>query len=304
MATIRRIVKYGGNTYAACGNKIRKYDTNQGAFIDVHTLPDAGDITDMLFLPDGRCVSTMNGNIYYNAVKVASRGNGHPITCLLYDRTDDYSHQYVILGYSQHLWFGYCEVPIWNNKDTDNWNYYNQKEANDQLLTNHDVKLAFPRYPSGSSYMFCHHTKDPYAYNYFYVDIMSVVDGNTTKYETILTKNGVYAPTWGSNSTITSDDIIETSWTIAGALNNMKPCNGYWIGVGNNGLICRSGSRYYTPVPQISGTTENLYDAAVIDGNIVVVGAHGTMLISKDNGTTWTPIDSGTGETLYAIAAK
>jgi hypothetical protein len=93
-------------------------------------------------------------------------------------------------------------------------------------------------------------------------------------------------------------------WSLANVQGNRYvQCGSKWILVGNNGALYVSSSQTTKPEERTSGTTENLYDAALIDGKIVVVGAHGTMLISSD-GTTWTPIDSGTGETLYAIAAK
>jgi photosystem II stability/assembly factor-like uncharacterized protein len=66
--------------------------------------------------------------------------------------------------------------------------------------------------------------------------------------------------------------------------------------VGDGGTIIRFGGTTWADQTGSSGTTQNLYGVSGITGNVLVVGAAKTILVSTNSGATWTaetsPIDT------------
>jgi photosystem II stability/assembly factor-like uncharacterized protein len=77
---------------------------------------------------------------------------------------------------------------------------------------------------------------------------------------------------------------------------------GTWIVVGRGGFVARSpDGAWFTRAK--SDATADLEDvAALADGRIVAVGAHGTALVSSDDGRTWRVLATGSIAGLRAIA--
>jgi photosystem II stability/assembly factor-like uncharacterized protein len=76
-----------------------------------------------------------------------------------------------------------------------------------------------------------------------------------------------------------------------------------WI-VGEEGLILATEDGGKTWIPQMSGTSRSLYGLAVVSrGRLVATGEAGTILLSED-GSSWREVESGTRETLNAVAAE
>jgi photosystem II stability/assembly factor-like uncharacterized protein len=73
--------------------------------------------------------------------------------------------------------------------------------------------------------------------------------------------------------------------------------------VGAFGTIYRSADGGESWLPQVSKTTENLYDVDFVDGQRGwAVGRSGTILHTDDGGDTWTPQASGVGAEKHLFA--
>ena len=75
-----------------------------------------------------------------------------------------------------------------------------------------------------------------------------------------------------------------------------------WVAVGWYDTILVSTDNGNTWTKKTSGTTKDLYGVAVNGNTWVTVGDTGTILVSIDNGNTWTKKDSGATQLLYGVA--
>jgi hypothetical protein len=125
-----------------------------------------------------------------------------------------------------------------------------------------------------------------------------------------------------NGSVITSSDSV--TWKVATAVNAGVALNGIAYGagtyvvVGDGGYIATNTTASNNPgtnnpssttseiitgawVAQTSGTTQDLYSVAYVNGDFIAVGALGTLLTSH-NGVTWTARTSNTANALWQVA--
>ena len=109
----------------------------------------------------------------------------------------------------------------------------------------------------------------------------------------------------GSGFSLRRNTVFRVTDSILNGVTNLVSGSGRFIVVGDSGSIFRHSSADIWE--SISSTTmENLNDVSYLSWGLTVcsVGTNGTVLISYDNGLTWSDIDSGTRRDLTAITGN
>lgn len=84
-------------------------------------------------------------------------------------------------------------------------------------------------------------------------------------------------------------------------LNRVRYINSRFFAVGDNGTIIVSTNDGTSWTRQISGVTCGLHDITIIDSTLVAVGRGGCILTSTNNGSTWTVRTSATVADLFCV---
>ncbi|MCD4708997.1 MAG: hypothetical protein K8S62_14800 [Candidatus Sabulitectum sp.] len=109
----------------------------------------------------------------------------------------------------------------------------------------------------------------------------------------------------GTGYHIRNEEVFQTGDTVIRGATEIVSGGGRYIAVGDDGYICRNTSDYtWESVP--SATEENLNDVSYLVWGVTAcaVGDNGTILLSCDNGATWTSMNPETARDLTAVAGN